>query len=57
VFGVGHTYQGLAAVITNVLQGLLFAGVYLRKRSAWEPVVAHAVFHLIGITLGFLMYA
>jgi membrane protease YdiL (CAAX protease family) len=57
VFGLGHTYQGLGAVITNVLQGLLFAGVYLRKRSAWEPVVAHAVFDLIGITLGFLMYA
>jgi membrane protease YdiL (CAAX protease family) len=57
VFGLGHTYQGLVAVITNALQGLLFAGIYLRKRSAWEPAVAHAVFDLIGITLGFLMYA
>ena len=44
-------------MITNLLQGLLFAGVYLRKRSAREPVVAHAVYDVIMITLGFLMYA
>jgi hypothetical protein len=57
VFGLGHTYQGLDAVLANAIQGLLFALVYLRKRAAWEPVVAHAVYDLIGITLGFLIYA
>jgi membrane protease YdiL (CAAX protease family) len=57
VFGLGHAYQGLGAVLANGVQGLLYAGIYLRKRSAWEPVVAHAVFDLIGITLGFLIYA
>jgi len=56
-FGLGHAYQGLGAVLAEGVQGLLYAGVYLRKRSAWEPVVAHAVFDLIGITLGFLIYA
>jgi membrane protease YdiL (CAAX protease family) len=56
-FGLGHAYQGLGAVLANAVQGLLYAGVYLRKRSAWEPVVAHAVFDLIGITLGFAIYA
>jgi membrane protease YdiL (CAAX protease family) len=44
-------------VLANAVQGLLYAGVYLRKRSAWEPVVAHAVYDLIGITLGFVIYA
>ena len=56
-FGLGHAYQGLGAVLANAVQGLLYAGVYLRKRSAWEPVVAHAVFDLIAITLGFVIYA
>jgi membrane protease YdiL (CAAX protease family) len=56
-FGLGHAYQGLGAVLANAVLGLLYAGVYLRKRSAWEPVVAHAVFDLIGITLGFVIYA
>ena len=56
-FGLGHAYQGLGAVLANAALGLLYAGVYLRKRSAWEPVVAHAVFDLIGITLGFLIYS
>jgi membrane protease YdiL (CAAX protease family) len=57
VFGLGHAYQGLGTVLAEGVQGLLYAGVYLRKRSAWEPVVAHGVFDLIGITLGFLIYA
>jgi membrane protease YdiL (CAAX protease family) len=57
VFGLGHAYQGLGTVLAEGVQGLLYAGVYLRRRSAWEPVVAHAVFDLIGITLGFLIYA
>ena len=57
VFGLGHAYQGLGTVLANGVHGLLYAGVYLRRRSAWEPVVAHAVFDLIGVTLGFLIYA
>lgn len=57
VFGLGHAYQGLGAVLANAVLGLLYAGVYLRKRSAWEPVAAHAVFDLIGVMLGFLIYS
>ena len=57
VFGLGHAYQGPGAVLANAVLGLLYAGVYLRKRSAWEAVAAHAVFDLIGITLGFVIYA
>jgi membrane protease YdiL (CAAX protease family) len=57
VFGLGHAYQGLGAALANAVQGLLFALIYLRKRAVWEAVVAHAVYDLIGITLGFLIYA
>jgi len=56
-FGLGHAYQGLGAVLAEAVQGFLYAGVYLRKRSAWEPVIAHAAYDLIGIALGFLIYA
>lgn len=57
MFGLGHLYQGLGTVIANAIQGLLYALVYLRKRSAWEAVSAHAVFDLIAITLGFVIYS
>ena len=57
VFGFGHLYQGTGAVITNAIEGLLYALVYLRKRSAWEAVFAHAMFDLIGVILGFVIYS
>jgi membrane protease YdiL (CAAX protease family) len=57
VFGFGHLYQGTGAVVTNAIEGLLYALIYLRKRSAWEPVFAHAMFDLIGVILGFVVYA
>jgi membrane protease YdiL (CAAX protease family) len=57
MFGLGHLYQGLDTAVANAIQGLLYALVYLRKRSAWEVVSAHAVFDLIAIGLGFLIYS
>jgi membrane protease YdiL (CAAX protease family) len=57
VFGFGHLYQGTGAVVTNAIEGLLYALIYLRKRSAWEPVFAHAMFDLIGVILAFVVYA
>jgi membrane protease YdiL (CAAX protease family) len=57
VFGLGHVYQGLGTALAEIIQGLLYALVYLRKRSAWEVVCAHAVYDLIAVTLGFLIYA
>jgi len=54
VFGAGHLYQGLAAGIGTGFVGLAFGVVYLRRRNAWEAVAAHAVFDLIGISIGYL---
>jgi membrane protease YdiL (CAAX protease family) len=51
MFGVGHLYQGKAAAYYVGISGLLYALVYLRRRSCWEAAVAHATFDSIGITI------
>ena len=42
MFGVGHLYQGLGTALATAVSGLVFALVFLRRRSALEPIVAHA---------------
>jgi membrane protease YdiL (CAAX protease family) len=42
IFGFGHLYQGLGTAISTTVSGLVFALVYLRRRSALEPITAHA---------------
>ena len=54
-FGLGHLYQGHAAAFSLGISGLLYAMVYLRRRSCWDAVVAHATFDTIGIALLFVM--
>jgi membrane protease YdiL (CAAX protease family) len=53
MFGLGHLYQGNAAAFSLGVGGVLFALVYLRRRSCWEAVVAHGTFDAIGITMIF----
>jgi membrane protease YdiL (CAAX protease family) len=55
IFGMGHLYQGLNGAISAGISGLFFAFVYLRKRSAWEAVSAHALYDVIGVVIGFLV--
>ncbi len=42
MFGLGHRYQGLGIAISTAVSGVIFALVYLRRRSALEPIAAHA---------------
>ncbi len=56
MFGLGHAYQGTSGIISTAILGLLDGLVYLRKRNAMEAVTAHAVFDLIAMTLGFILY-
>ena len=42
MFGFGHLYQGLGTAISTASSGVVFALVFLRRRSALEPVIAHA---------------
>ncbi len=54
MFGLGHRYQGVGTALSTAVSGLVFAGVYLRRRSALEPITAHAfsdVIAIIGVTL------
>lgn len=57
MFGVGHFYQGLSGMVSLSIIGLLYALVYLRKRSALEAVFAHSAENIISIILGYIIYA
>lgn len=50
-FGLIHRYQGLSAVVTNLLFGIGMGVLFLRRRSAVELMTAHAVNDLIAISL------
>lgn len=49
IFGMGHLYQGLGAAISVAVSGVVFALVYLRRRSALEPITAHAFSDVIAM--------
>lgn len=54
MFGYGHLYQGVGTAIGTMLSGVAFSLVYLRRRSALEPVTAHAfsdVLAMLGATM------
>lgn len=54
MFGFGHLYQGLGSAIATAVSGLVFSLVYLRRRSALEPITAHAfsdVLAMLGATM------
>lgn len=54
-FGIGHMYQGAAGAISAALTGIIFGLIYLRKRSFIEAFTAHAIYDVIGITVGHMM--
>ena len=54
MFGLGHRYQGVGIAISTAASGVIFALVYLRRRSALEPITAHAfsdVLAMLGATM------
>ena len=48
-FGFGHSLQGRDAVITTGVLGLVWAVVYVRRRSSIAPIVSHAGFNSLEI--------
>ena len=56
MFGLGHRYQGPGIAISTALSGVIFALVYLRRRSALEPITAHAFSDVLAM-LGAAMQA
>ncbi len=51
LFSLGHGYEGSAGVITVGVMGLVFALVYLWRRSLVAPMMMHFLQDFIGIVL------
>ena len=49
VFGLAHLYQGPGAALSTGVSGFVLALVYLRRRAALEPIVAHATADVLAI--------
>jgi membrane protease YdiL (CAAX protease family) len=49
MFGFGHLYQGLSGAISTGVAGLVLSLIYLRRRSALEPIVAHAFSDVLAV--------
>jgi membrane protease YdiL (CAAX protease family) len=49
VFGHGHLYQGVGTAIGTGLAGVTYSLLYLRRRSALEPMAAHACADVIAV--------
>ena len=51
VFSIGHGYEGTAGVITVGAMGLVFALVYIWRRSLVAPMIMHFLVDFISIVL------
>jgi len=55
-FAMGHLYQGGDSVITAVVTSLIYAGVYIARRSAVEICAAHAIRDIVSVVVGYLIF-
>jgi len=46
-FSMGHIYQGFSGVILTFIYGMLFAGLYITRRSLFPCVIAHFLQNII----------
>lgn len=51
IFSLGHGYEGTAGVITVGVMGLIFALVYVWRRSLVAPIVMHFLQDFLSIVL------
>lgn len=51
IFSLGHGYEGSAGVVTIGFMGLVFALVYMWRKSLIAPIAMHFLQDLIGIVL------
>lgn len=49
VFGLGHRYQGNAAVVVTGMLGLFFAGIFLWRRRVVDAMIMHALWDVVGV--------
>ena len=55
MFGWGHLYQGVGTAIGTGLAGAVYALLYLRRRSALEPMAAHACADVLAVLAATLL--
>jgi len=55
IFSLGHGYEGTSGVVTVGVMGLVFAWVYMRRKSLVAPIVMHFLQDFTGIVLGPLL--
>ena len=48
-FGLGHALQGWDAAVTTGVLGVVWAVMYLRRRSSIAPLVSHAGFNSLEV--------
>jgi membrane protease YdiL (CAAX protease family) len=51
IFSLGHGYEGSAGLVTVGFMGLVFAVVFLWRKSLVAPIVMHFVQDFIGVVL------
>jgi membrane protease YdiL (CAAX protease family) len=51
IFSLGHRYEGTAGVATVFVMGVIFAVIYLWRKSLVAPMVMHFLQDFIGIVL------
>jgi membrane protease YdiL (CAAX protease family) len=51
IFSVGHGYEGSAGLVTVGVMGVVFAVVYLWRRSLVAPIVMHFLQDFLSIVL------
>jgi membrane protease YdiL (CAAX protease family) len=51
IFSLGHGYEGSAGVVTVGVMGMVFALVYMWRKSLVAPIVMHFLQDFIGIVL------
>ena len=54
IFGWGHWYEGVNAVITTSLMALVFVTIYLfSKKNIWSMIIIHSAYDVIAMLLYF----
>ena len=56
LFGITHTYQGWVGVLDTGTLALIMAALYLWRGRLIAPMVAHAVFDVLAITILFIFF-
>jgi membrane protease YdiL (CAAX protease family) len=55
MFGLGHLYQGYGNALSTLVSGLTFSLLYLRRRSAIEPMTAHAFSDVLAMMAAMIL--